>query len=50
MTISKITLAFVLFVVGMLLLLFGKTKNPIYDLLGFFLAILGFMVLYSETP
>ena len=35
-TTTLIITAFVLFIVGVLFLLFGKIKNPIYDLIGFF--------------
>lgn len=40
-----ITLSIIIFIIGILLLLFGKTSNPNYDLLGFICILTGYLML-----
>lgn len=35
--------AIIIFIAGFLTLLFGKTENPVYDIIGFILITAGFI-------
>jgi len=37
----------ILYVIGLLFLFFGKFKNPTYDIIGFALTMIGYIILLS---